>query len=128
MYNKQQFIAMKKTISTLALVAVALFFFACSAKPSGPHKATKNFTENMAQGKTDEAKKYATESTGKLIDFMIGMGGKNEVNPDYEFQFVKDSIVDNKAWVTFIDQDGKEETVEVVKIDGDWLVNMEAKK
>ena len=118
---------MRKFILTLTVVA-AFLISACSAKPSGPHKATKNFTENMAHGKTEEAKKYATESTGQLLDFMVGMGGKSEINPDYEFQFVKDSIVENKAWVTFIDAEGDEETVEVVKIDGDWLVHMEAKK
>lgn len=112
---------MKKTISILAISAL---LFSCS---SGPSDAAKNFTENLAKGKVDEAKKYATESTGKMIDFLSGFG-RIPVDPDFEFEMVKDSIVENKAWVTFTGQKGKEERIEVVKIDGDWLVHVESKK
>jgi len=112
---------MKKIITVLAL---STFLFSCS---SGPESAAKNFTENLAKGKVDEAKKYATESTGKMIDFASGFGGL-PVDPNFTFEMIKDSIVDNKAWVTFTNQKGKKETVEVVKIDGDWLVHMESKK
>lgn len=112
---------MKKTIFLLTL---ATFFLSCS---SGPDIAAKNFTENLAKGKVDEAKKYATESTGKMIDFASGFGSL-PVNPNFKFEVIKDSIVKNKAWVTFVDQEGVEETIEVVKIDGDWLVHMEVKK
>lgn len=41
---------------------------------------------------------------------------------------IKDSVVENNAWVTFKNQNGKEETLKVVKIEGDWLVHMESKK
>ena len=112
---------MKRIFYTLAISALLL---SCS---SGPEKTVKNFTENLAKGKVNEAKKYATESTGKLIDFASGFGGM-PIDPNFKFEMIKDSIVDNKAWVTFINQKGKKETVEIVKIDGDWLVHMEAKK
>jgi len=112
---------MKRIFYTLAISAL---LFSCS---SGPEKTVKNFTENLAKGKVNEAKKYATESTGKLIDFASGFGGM-PIDPNFKFEMIKDSIVDNKAWVTFINQKGKKETVEIVKIDGDWLVHMEAKK
>lgn len=112
---------MKKTITVLALSAL---LFSCS---SGPESTVKNFTENLAKGKVDEAKKYATVSTGKMIDFASGFGGL-PVDPNFKFEMEKDSIVDNKAWVTYTNQKGKKETIEVVKIDGDWLVHMESKK
>lgn len=108
----------------ITLIAAAFLLVSCS---SGPEKTVKNFTENLAKGKVDEAKKYATESTGKMIDFSSGFGGL-PIDPNFEFKMIKDSIVDNKAWVTYTNQKGKEETIEVVKIDGDWLVHMESKK
>lgn len=112
---------MKRVIYTLAISALLI---SCS---SGPEKTAKNFTENLAKGKVEEAKKYATESTGKLIDFASGFGGM-PIDPNFKFEMIKDSVVNNKAWVTFINQKGKKETIEIVKIDGDWLVHMEAKK
>lgn len=112
---------MKKIISILA---ISVLLFSCSP---GPSNAAKNFTENLAKGKVDEAKKYATESTGKMIDFANGFGGL-PIDPNFRFDMINDSIVEKKAWVTFTNQEGNIETLEVVKIDGDWLVHMESKK
>lgn len=112
---------MKKSITILALSAI---LFSCS---SGPEKTVKNFTENLSKGKVEEAKKYATEPSGKLLDFASGIKGL-PIDPNFKFEMIKDSIVENKAWVTFTNQGGKIETIEVVKIDGDWLVHMESKK
>ena len=112
---------MKKIISILSISAL---LFSCS---SGPSDAAKNFTENFAKGKVDEAKKYATESTGKMLDFASQLG-KIKVKPNFKFEVLKDSIVENKAWVTLADSKGNKETIELVKIDGDWLVHVESKK
>lgn len=105
---------------------LSLLFIAVSCS-SGPEASAKKFTESLSQGKVDEAKKYATESTGKLLDFASSFGGF-PVEPNYKFEMKKDSVVDNKAWVTFINQKGKEEVLQLVKIDGKWLVHMESKK
>ncbi|NDV93793.1 DUF4878 domain-containing protein [Dysgonomonas sp. 521] len=115
---------MKKLL--FILITVALM---CSCS-SGPKGAAQSFSENLAKGKVDEAKKYATESTGKMLDFASSMGGGgSKVNPDFKFIFVKDSISDNRAWVTFKGaEDEKEQTLELVKIDGDWKVNVDMKK
>ncbi len=108
----------------ITILAVTILLFSCS---SGPEKAARNFTENLSKGKVDEAKKYATESTGKMIDF-VSRFGRLPVDPDFKFEMVKDSIVENRAWVTFTNQKGNKETIKVVKIDGKWLVHMESKK
>lgn len=94
---------------------------------SGPTDVAKNFSENLAQGKLDEAKKYATQSTGKLIDLANGFGGI-KVKPNFKFVAVKDSVADNKAWVYFKDETGDQQTLELVKVDGKWLVDIGAKK
>ncbi len=111
---------MKKSLTILCLAAI---FFSCS---SGPEEAVKNFTENLTKGKVEEAKKYATESTGAMLDMASSMGIV-PVDPDFKFEMLNDSIVGNKAWITIANPNGRSEVMEVVKIDGDWLVNMKAK-
>lgn len=112
---------MKKVV-LLCLVAIA--FISCS---SGPEKTAKNFLENLSKGKVEEAKKYATEPTGNLLDLATGFGSL-PVDPDFKFKLVKDSIVGNKAWITYSDQNDKVETIELAKIDGDWKVHMQSNK
>lgn len=111
---------MKKVFTVLAL---GLLLFSCS---SGPEVAVKNFTENLTKGKVEEAKKYATESTGAMLDMASSMGIV-PVDPDFKFEMLNDSIVGNRAWITIANPNGRSEVMEVVKIDGDWLVNMKAK-
>lgn len=113
---------MKKVITVIVL---ALMFFSCSSL--GPESVAKNFLENLAKGKVDEAKKYATEPTGKMLDLANNFGTL-PVNPNFKFEMIRDSVVDNKAWVIFVDEEGKEDVVELVKIDGNWLVNINGKK
>lgn len=112
---------MRKILTVLALSAL---LFSCS---SGPEKAARSFAENLAKGKIEEAKKYATEPTGSLIDLASTFGGL-PINPNFKFEEVKSSIDKNKATVTFKNEDGETETFELVKIDGKWLVHMESKK
>jgi hypothetical protein len=103
----------------------ALLLSSCS---SGPEATAKKFTENLAMGKVNEAKKYTTESTGKFLDLASGFGGL-PVNPNFKFVPVKDSVVDNTAWITYKNETGKvQEKLMLVKIEGEWLVHMEKEK
>lgn len=106
------------------LVTLGLLMVSCS---QGPKDAAVKFTENVAKGKIEEAKKYATEPTGKLLDMAMSFGGM-PVDPEAKVEFVKDSIVDTKAWVTIKNPKGEEQEITLVKVDGKWLVNMEPKK
>lgn len=108
----------------MLILALGLLF-SCSS--SGPKDAANSFLDNLSKGKVDEAKKYATEATGQMLDMTSAFGGI-EVKPDFEFTFLRDSVVDNSAWVYFTDKDGKEEEIELVKVDGKWLVHMESEK
>jgi anionic cell wall polymer biosynthesis LytR-Cps2A-Psr (LCP) family protein len=113
---------MKKNF--LLILALGLFL-SCSS--SGPKKTAQAFVDNLAQGKVEEAKKYATEATGQLLDMANALGGI-EVKPDFEFTFLRDSVADNSAWVYFADEEGKEDVIELIKVDGKWLVHADAKK
>lgn len=109
-----------------AVLVTAVVLFSCSSA-SGPEKVAKKFTENLAVGKVDEAKKYATEPAAKMLDLASAFG-RLPLEPDFKLEAIKDSVVDNKAWVTYTNPKGKVETMELVKIDGEWLVHMESKK
>ena len=61
-----------------------------------------------------------------MLDMANSMG-IIPVDPDFKFEILNDSIVGNKAWITIANPNGKSEIVQVVKIDGEWLVHMEAK-
>lgn len=111
---------MKRIFTVLSLATI---LFSCA---SGPVESVKHFTENLTQGEVEEAKKYATEATGSMLDMASSMGIV-PVDPDFKFEMLKDSIVGNKAWITIANPNGGSEVMEVVKIDGDWLVNMKAK-
>lgn len=108
-----------KKISLLVAGATVALFTSCS---SGPSVAAEEFYTNFAQGNYTEAKNYCTESTKSLVDLAVGLGAKP--NPDYKMEIVKDSVADNKAWVWFINEKGKQEKMELTKIDGQWLVDI----
>lgn len=109
----------------ILIAALSILLFSCSS--NSPEKTAKFFWENIFKGKIKEAKKYATEPTGKLYEQIINIGGF-PIDPDFKFIMTKDSIVKNRAWVTFKAPDGRNSTIELVKIDGNWLVHVDLKK
>lgn len=108
----------------ILFICVTALLVSCS---SGPESAAKNFTENLANGKVENAKKYATKTTGTLLDMAESFGGL-PLNPNFKFQKIKDSIDGKKAWITFINAEGEEDVMELVNIEGKWLVQMEPQK
>lgn len=109
---------MKKLFPLSLLIGL---FYACS---SSPKEIAKSYAENIANGDIWEAKKLVTESTGELLDMVVKTEAI-EIQPDFEFKFIKDSIVENKAWVTYADQNGTEGTIGLIKIKGEWKVHIQ---
>lgn len=107
----------------LLFLSVAALMCSCS---SGPEKVARNFTENLLKGNITEAKKYATPQTGMLLDMTASLSARL-ADPDYKFEMIKDSIADNRAWVTYKNEKGKEAVLYLVKIDGKWLVSIDRK-
>ncbi len=95
-------------------------FFSC-LKKSEHEKTAKLFTENIAKGKVKDAIKYATEQYGRLLNVATVMREFPEY-PNFRFEMEKDSIVNNKAWITHTNFEGRREVISLVKIDSDWKV------
>ena len=106
----------------LYIIAVVCLFSACSSERPG--EVAKNFTENVAKGKMEEAKKYASASTEELLDLMI-QSGVVEINPGFTFNFVKDSIEGDQAWVMYTDEYGVEGIIPLSRYKGHWKVDIQ---
>jgi hypothetical protein len=109
---------MKKILLFGACAAVA-FLTSCS---SGPSAVAEDFLTDLAKGNYEEAKSYCSENTKGIIDLAVAFGHKPV--EDYTVEIVKDSIDGDNAWVWYIDEKGKEQKLELKKIDGKWLVDI----
>lgn len=110
---------MKKLIYVIVVVCL---FSACSSER--PREVAKNFTENVAKGKIEEAKRYASESTEELLDLMIRSGAV-DINPDFTFNFVKESIEGDQAWVMYTDENGVEGIIPLSRYKKQWKVDIQ---
>lgn len=109
----------------LLLAGLTFFMMSCSESPSS---VAENFAVSVGKGKIEEAKKYCTESTGMLLDMSASFGGV-QPDPDFSIKILRDSVVDNRAWVFYTEKDRtKEHSLDLVKIDGEWKVTINRKK
>ncbi|MCQ2230242.1 MAG: DUF4878 domain-containing protein [Paludibacteraceae bacterium] len=108
-----------------AFAILALFMVSCNT----PSKVAEKFSVAIAHGKVDEAKKYCTENTAKILDFSSSLGGMSKIDPNYKIHILRDSVVDNIAYVFYTENDSpREHKMTLYKIDGEWKVNMDQKK
>lgn len=111
----------------MLLLFVSVAFASCNC--NSPKATAEKFTESMAKGNVEEAKKYMTPGTASLLDMMVKMTGSATdvipTYPDFKFEMIKDSIVgDTAAWITYKGPQGNNEELTLVKQDGDWKVTM----
>lgn len=112
---------MKRPLTFILTLFVAIALTGCG---QSPRSTAKTFSESLAHGKISEAKKHATEQTGQLLDLATSLGGM-PIEPDFKFIFVDQEIDGNSAVVRFREKpDGDIESVNLVKIDGEWKVHM----
>lgn len=108
----------------LLLLFVSVVFVSCDS--NSPKATAQKFSESMAKGDMEEAKKYMTPGTVSLLEMVTKMSGDSiPTYPDFKFEMIKDSIVgDTAAWVTYISPMGNMEELNLVKQDGEWKVTM----
>lgn len=112
----------------LFILAVAALMMAACSVFNSPSNVAEKFSVAVAHGKTEEAKKYCTEGTGKVLDLAAAFGVE-KVDPNYKFHFLRDSIVENVAYVFYTENESTiEKSMTLAKIDGEWKVNIDSKK
>lgn len=103
---------------------MAILFASCNT----PSKVAEKFSKAVANGKVEEAKKYCTENTGKMLDLSATLGGI-DIQPNYKMNILRDSVVENIAYVFYTENESpREHKMVLYKIDGEWKVNMDPKK
>src|SRR5690606_17615403 len=122
---------MKKVIAVLALASMSLFV-ACSG--NGPEGTAEKFVLHSTKGEFEEAKKYGTESTGRLLSMAEALGGEKiaemkEKNKDAKVEIISSEVKDTTAVVKYKvtgmeGNDGTERSLNLVKRDNAWKVNM----
>lgn len=102
---------------------ISIFCFSsCSTEINTPSEVAKNYVENLAHGNIDKAITYTTESSAKLLEFTK----KFPIAKDdkYKFTLIKDSISDDKAWITYKTIYGEEDVLTIIKENDKWKVSL----
>ncbi len=119
---------MKKNLVKFTTLLVVSFMIACSGG-SGPKSVAENFLKATQAEKFDDAKKYCTDETGKLLDMMssfakMGDKDKKEKKEEKKFTMGEEKIDGDNASVTYKmeGKDAVEQTIKMKKVEGKWKV------
>lgn len=116
----------------LTLVTLTLLMTACGggSDSSDPRAVALAFNKAMSSGDISKAKEYCTSETSTALDMIGGMmammpDSVREAGKNREFKVIRDSVVEDRAWVWIQDidaEDGGEEATELKMEDGEWKV------
>lgn len=122
---------MKQFVLSLAAFAFVAFTLVSCGSKSDPKDVALNYLNALKKMDYDAAKKYGTPETGKMLDMLASFSGMVPDSVKNKAKDVKVSIKEakeegDKCVVTFSSDDKPEatETLNLVKKDGKWLVNM----
>lgn len=114
---------MKKIFSLVIAAIVVIAFASCGNKTNTPEAVAEKYLNHLNKKEFDEAKKIATEETGQMLDMMksfSGVGGTQEVK-EVKIEGLKCETTEDKSVCNYT-ADGKAEVINLVKKDGNWLV------
>lgn len=116
---------MNRKILNVVLSAFLLVVVSCSTGDS-PESVAEKFLKEVHKMQFDEAKKYSTQETAKMLEMMSSlmlMSPGKEI-PEKKFTILEEDIKGDVATVKY-QQEGKEaEFIKLVKRDGKWLVSV----
>jgi len=121
---------MKKLFLSFAVLALIAFSISSCGSKSDPKDVAQKFLNALAKMDYEGAKKYGTPETGKMLDMLSSF---SSMMPDSVKNKAKDVKVDiknvkeegDKCEVVYKNSEKEEEqTLNLVKKDGKWLVNM----
>ncbi len=114
-----------RTPFLLALCTTVLLT-ACGGGASSPTQVAEQFLTHTNKMEFKEAKKYATKSTGEILDMIAGMAKMMGDNKEAKgFKITGETIDGDKATVNYRSDDKEaDEQLQLIKEDGKWLVHM----
>ncbi len=115
-----------KNLLKLAVLAVVIFAInACGSKTDTPEAVATTFLGHLNKKEYAKAKELGTDQTKEYLatlESFDSFGGEQD-KKEVKIENMKCNTTEDKANCTYLG-DGKEETIDLVKKDGKWLVDM----
>ncbi|HMT28225.1 MAG TPA: DUF4878 domain-containing protein [Bacteroidia bacterium] len=118
---------MKNTFNKISLFLVSILIISCGMGNS-PKKTADKFLTSFNNRDFEEARKYATPETNKLVDLMENltkMAQPVDSALGKKIELLDEKVEGDVAYVTFQEEGADQpETLKLKKIDGKWLVHV----
>ncbi|MCD4793044.1 MAG: DUF4878 domain-containing protein [Bacteroidales bacterium] len=119
---------MKKLMSIGFVLLFSFFMVSCGGSSDNPQDVAKNFMEALTDQDYDKAKDLGTENTIMMIgmiESMASMAPEGEEAEDMgEITWGETEIDGDKATCFYSTPDKADQQVDLLKVDGDWKVDM----
>ena len=111
------------------LLLLTFIIFSCG-NSNTPKGIAFAFMTDIKSANYQEAKKYGTESTVKMLNMSIKMSENMKEKPKSKgFKILREELMGDEATVFYFDEDmQKEEGIRMIKIDGKWKVDLKMGK
>jgi len=112
-----------KILGIIALVAViGTTMIACGSGGISPSTVVKKFLDAGVKGDAKEMEKYATPETIALLA-MFGSKSEEMYKNYSQGKILSENIDGDKATVKMVGSDGEESDIDLIKVDGKWVIN-----
>jgi outer membrane lipoprotein-sorting protein len=113
---------MKKTIFVIGLVFLA-FLAGCAGAGGSPKSVVQKFYKAIEENDSKALAEVATSDTAQLIA-MFGTKVQGMVKENGKIKTMTESINGDTATVKVTFENGEEEDIDLVKVDGKWKVTI----
>lgn len=122
---------MKRTLITLAVIAILIALAACGSSGKGPEAVAKSFLSALESKDFEAAKKLATEDSAGMLTLVEGFMQEDDKTQNNRFSVVSveeegdSATVTMEAWNSETPDKKDTDTLNMVKENGDWKVKLE---
>lgn len=117
-----------RTIFGIAFIAILISCQLFKKKDNSPEFVAKTFLVHIQKLEFEDAKEYATEETKMMLTFFTNISDLvpdsqrvSATEPDVE---IHDCIIQNETAQCSYTANHKDQTIDLIKQDGKWLVDM----
>lgn len=122
---------MKKILIALVAIAILIAFTACGTSSKNPQAVAESFFNSLENKDFEGAKKLATAESAGMLDLISGFMQEDSKDMNNRFKVVSveeegdTATINFEAWNSETPDDIDTDTMDMVKVDGDWKVKVE---
>lgn len=119
-----------KLKTLLVITGIAFVVSSCSKSDEEQVRdVATSFLTAAAEQDFEEAASYCDESTKELLNSLQGLikaaAAKQKKEEPAEIEIVNVEVIENEAHVTYTEDQGENQDLYLVKIDGEWKVSID---